>query len=550
MNRFLHRSIMQNAGKIICRFESNREINMNSIAIEKFVSDLTEYHELTPKQQQNIQNLNKISKIFFTRAKIHGSHLTDNVDHALILESGHQPNFLPYSGIWKKAFLLSWFQKQLEKKGKNAIAFFGFADQNLSTAKILSKNHIPYWNKKGVEEIGFNIEDKDRFIPFCFVKKPSRERWEKEMDKIGGLYKGKKPGPDFANEKQKIDDIITIFWDSYEHSQNFAELNSTIFAKICYELLGIVNLRFYNFTDLCHEKIFIDESKEILLQQQAYNHIFNKTISDKNLDLRMTSPDRIPLWYRCDCLGKVDLSAISPGVLYGLCPLCRKEFYLDVGAAYERLDSFYQKMDFSAVSRNIVFATGMGTSLFLAGSGGSSSYGIISDEISQKMHFHLPLRLSWTSRDYYFGMFHARALQELMKTFNLAFSEISDGSFTKKIASRISEIDVTLTDAQEGCENKKTLKQLENSRNNLTNVTVSAAHLFQGIPSFLDLLSTLDGSVIGKVWEDGIRKSMVEFDGTSYKIHEDMIYQTPYFHEAGSDEIRLHYKMIESMQVN
>ena len=125
---------------------------MNRIDIEKFVSNLADYHELTLKQQQNIQKINMLSKIFFSRAKIDGKYNTDTGGQAIVLESGHQPNFFPYSGIWKKAFLLSWFQKQLERKGKNAIAYFGFADQNLSTAKILTKNHIPYWNKKGMHQ--------------------------------------------------------------------------------------------------------------------------------------------------------------------------------------------------------------------------------------------------------------------------------------------------------------------------------------------------------------------------------------------------------------
>jgi hypothetical protein len=523
---------------------------MNGIAVEKFVTDLTEYHELTPKQQQNIQKLNKISKFFFSRVKIHDNFPIEQVDNAIILESGHQPNFFPYSGIWKKAFLLSWFQKQLEIKGKNAIAYFGFADQNLSTAKVLSKNQIPFWNKKGSEEIGFNVEEKDRLVPFCFIKKPARERWEKEMDKIGRLYKENKQNSDAGQQKQKIDDVITILWDCYERSQSFAELNSAIFATICYEILGIENVRFYTFTDLCHERIFIDESKEVLRQQHAYNQIFNETISEKNLDLRTVAQDRIPFWYHCECLGKVDLFVTEPGVWHGVCPVCKKEFHLNVGTTYERMDSFYEKMDFSAVSRNIIFAIGMGTSLFVAGSGGSSSYGVISDEISQKLDLHKPLRLSWITRDYYFGVFHKRAIHELTKTFSLELAEIQDGSFTEKITSLITEKDRAITEAKGLCESKKTLKLLENNRNNLMNVAVSAAHLFQTIPSFMDLLATLDGAVIVNGWDTVVDNSKVEFDGTAYSIRNDLIYPTPYSKELGNDEILSYFKMIESLQVS
>ena len=105
--------------------------------------------------------------------------------------------------------------------------------------------------------------------------------------------------------------------------------------------------------------------KRSFSRQDAYNRIFNHTISEKNLDLRAVTPGRVPFWYLCECSGKVDVSVTEPGVWYGVCPVCRKEFYLDVGKTYERLDSVYARMDFSAVSRNIVFAQGMGTSLSL-----------------------------------------------------------------------------------------------------------------------------------------------------------------------------------------
>ncbi|MGA7628711.1 MAG: hypothetical protein WCA60_09480, partial [Methanoregula sp.] len=48
----------------------------------------------------------------------------------VILESGHQPNFLPHCGTWKKAFLLDRIYRKLQEKGIPAIAFFGLADQN------------------------------------------------------------------------------------------------------------------------------------------------------------------------------------------------------------------------------------------------------------------------------------------------------------------------------------------------------------------------------------------------------------------------------------
>jgi hypothetical protein len=192
----------------------------------------------------------------------------------------------------------------------------------------------------------------------------------------------------------------------------------------------------------------------------------------------------------------------------------------------------------------------MGTSLLLAGSGGSASYGVLSDQISQELGFYLPLRLSWSSRDYYIGRFHKVAIKELMKTFKLESSEIPDGSFKKKIVSRISETDIAIHEAKERNESKNTLKTLENNKNNLVNVSLSAKNLFQGTPSFIDLIATLEGPVIMHEWGTAMEKSIVESDGIVNKIRKDVLYATPYFHESKNDEILSYYKMIEAIEVS
>lgn len=137
-----------------------------------------------------------------------------------------------------------------------------------------------------------------------------------------------------------------------------------------------------------------------------------------------------------------------------------------------------------------------------------------------------------------------------MKTFKLESSEIPDGSFKKKIASRLSETGTSILEAQERNESKNTLKKLENNKNNLVNVSLSAKHLFQGTPSFIDLLATLDGPVIVHEWGRAMEKSMVESDGIVNKIRKDVLYATPYFHESNNDEIPDYYTMIESIEVS
>jgi len=76
-------------------------------------------------------------------------------------------------------------------------AFFGFGDQNVSTARVLSKNRVPTLNKDGLIKIGFKINESDKIKSFCSINKPTPEIWEKEITKIRLPYNDitKKPGP-------------------------------------------------------------------------------------------------------------------------------------------------------------------------------------------------------------------------------------------------------------------------------------------------------------------------------------------------------------------
>ena len=82
------------------------------------------------------------------------------------------------------------------------------------------------------------------------------------------------------------------------------------------------------------------------------------------------------------------------------------------------------------------------------------------------------------------------------------------------------------------------------------NISLSAKHLFQGTPSFIDLLATLEWPLIVHEWGTAMEKSMIESDGIVNKIRKDVLYATPYFNESKNDEIPDYYKMIESIEVS
>ncbi len=115
--------------------------------LDKFINSLP-CRELNEKQIFNVEKIKNLSPTFHKDAGI--PFPEKEIDsRSIVLESGHQPNYLPYPGTYKKAFLLDF----LRKKTDNSIALFGFADYNLCTAPILYSNKIPALTKDGCVKV-------------------------------------------------------------------------------------------------------------------------------------------------------------------------------------------------------------------------------------------------------------------------------------------------------------------------------------------------------------------------------------------------------------
>ena len=271
---------------------------MDTITKEKFFSDLQHYHILSPQQQKNASRLIKVSKKFHKNAKLNCEDANIESDETIILESGHQPNFLSHAGTWKKAFCLHWIHNNLKCDGNQSVAFFGLADQNISTARLLSKNQIPSLNRDGMLKIGFNIKESDKFKSFSSVSKPSLENWQNEINKINQHYHdiAKKTKMKGLEGNIQWDHVLEILWTSYETANNFAELNGYIFAKICYEIFGL-DISFFLYSDMHHDNFFMDESVAILRNLHQYNKKYNQIVDQKGLHIPRVTLDHMPFWY-------------------------------------------------------------------------------------------------------------------------------------------------------------------------------------------------------------------------------------------------------------
>jgi hypothetical protein len=523
---------------------------MDIIMKENFLSNLQHFHTLSPQQQKNASRLIDVSKKFQKKAKISVRDIKVESEHTIILESGHQPNFLSHPGTWQKAFLLHRIHDTLKRDNNQSVAFFGLADQNISTARLLSKNQIPALNKDGALKIGFKIKDSDKFKSFCSVPKPSFETWQNEINKISQHYadivkKSKSAGPP-GNYKQ-WDQVLEILWDSYETATNFAELNGYIFARICNEILGL-DLIFFLYSDMHHDNFFIHESRIILENLPHYNQKYNEVIDQKGLHIPHVTTDHLPFWYDCDCGAKIDLFLDNSFTSSVKCPLCAKEYHLDFDEGFKNLDKYYGRMDFNAVSRNMIMAQGLGDTLFISGSGGSLQYGLISDTISTDLGFQRPIGLSWRSQNLYLGMTHRAAVFELMKTFALTSKDFLEGSLNQKIAQSFHEMTRQIDEAQRINDAKK----LKYWTGMLTNAKTTAGYckkIFLVTPSIIDILINYERNEIMKSWENAIINSEIQEKNWLYQICADIRYPVHSPPDIQPGEIPVFYEQIRNIEV-
>ena len=519
--------------------------------MKTFISDLPNYHHIQQKQLENATRLMGISKKFLKNAKINQEDISISSERTIILESGHQPNFHPHAGTWKKAFLLADIQKKLMVDGNNSLAFFGFPDRNISTARLLSRNQIPALNKKGVEAIGFRISETDRLKPFCNVQKPSPELWQKEMENIERFYSeifNKFPDKNIVSKTQ-LNQILEIMWNSYDLADNFAELNAFIFAKICHEILDI-NLWFFLYSDIQKQRLFIDESKKICQNVNAFNKIYNRVIKEKGLDISPVVDSHVPFWYQCECGGKINIFLKDSGSCEGICPVCKKEHHLLFDDGFENLKKYYDKMDFNAVSRNIVMAESLGDTIFLSGMGGSLQYGAIADQISQELKFHYPITLAWQSKDYYLGMTKALAIQELTKIFSVPFRGLFDPELNKNISQCINMVVKKCHDAQNAKEDYRSINLIVGMRNQSKNWPIITKNVFSNNPSFFDILVNQNFSLITNQWAGSLNDADISNCGWYYKLKANVTYTDDLIEDIKTEEIPQLFQIIQGLEVN
>lgn len=506
------------------------------------VSDLRELipadHTLHEHQQQNLSSLLNLSRSFGNDAGLPPGNSLSVQEDTVVLESGHQPNFFPYSGVWKKVFLLDRFREMLENDGMHGIALFGFADQNATTAPYLYKNQVPALNKNGKQKIGFSVKGTDKWKRFDSIPKPLPEVWEEEMQTLENFY---------AGGISKNPEISDIMWKSYEHANSFSDLNAYIFSRISRDILGC-DVTFFRYSDLSRTQLFSNECRQILCNLDRYNSVYNTAIKNNHLPSRPVDSGEVPLWYHCACGGKIPLRMDSQGVCTGTCPICNNEYELDFSTDFSRLEPYFRDMSLSAVCRNLVFAEGLGTHIFISGTGGGLSYGKISNEISQAFGHHQPVTCSWSSRDYYLGKAHKTALRELQNTFSLAPGELLDSALDERIAEVQEEMRRTIAEKEAHGAGKKTLRLYTGRLVGSAKTADMVSRVFSTVPSMFDVFMNLPGKDILTSWRRALDTSVPDRNGTDCTIAEDVVYAVDMLAGYSPEEIPVIYRNVSAIR--
>lgn len=488
--------------------------------LKELLSEFIPENKLNDVQRDNIQKIIKISKEFHQDAHIPPIHSRDD-ENIVVLESGHQPNFFPFSGTFKKVFLLDYISRKLTDRGQSPICFFGFADQNIATASYLYKNHIPSYNRDGCEGLGFSIKGYE-WHRFNEIPKPTSDRWEAEMNKLEKHYlrylQQIKEDPRIIRER--IHRIIEISWRCYQDAKKFSDLNAYIFANICNEMITS-NTLFFRYSDLQKDSIFIGTCRSLLLNISFYNQIYNDTIDRNSLDLPLTEGNQIPFWYHCDCGSNVTLF-IRDSIIEGCCKHCKTSVSFPLNNFDEFLKGAYHRISMNAVARNIIFSEGMGTHIFIAGSGGGLAYGKISQEICQQLGYHLPCTIASFSRDYYLGTIQKYAMKMLMRSFDLSKEDICSQNLNLMILNRWNDLQhQIIVDTEMNFEKRRKMISIAQNLNmdiNIIKRALCRPH------SFIDILVHMDTEEIPRMWQMALENAIIEEQKDYLKIQWDVIY--------------------------
>ncbi len=516
--------------------------------LNKLVSKIIEFSEQNPR---TIKNVNVSKELTRHIAKFHQNtrtlqnSLQDVLKklvkkNTILLETAHQPNFLPYSGIFKKTILLEHIAQHLEKQGHSVVCLFSVVDTDFADDEWFASNRFPHLSKSGYLKVGLKIAKKDRKKCMYAIQKPSQETWENIVKYIQTHYETclRELEREFSSQnisdfKQNIEipfqkkwgDLVDLLEEAYQNAENFADMNAIILSKIINDLMNC-SIVFFKYSDGL--SAFEESFSRLLSCSTDYITLYNRFADQYNLDKILK--DYAPFWYHCkSCEGKVPLQQRG-NQLEEKCLSCKTLYSYDFeNQENPNLSGIAKRISPRAIPRHYITFDGLGVSFYAGGQAGSL-YTSIAEKIAEIIDFRFPPIFTWFNKDYYTGVLQFNAYNQIHRVlklnsynqFLLKYDELNTQiireveelnhqieSWESKKSSLKNDLGKSenesirnqiISNLREISNNEKKLKtKIQQTEHKIT-VLNNSARSFRIYPSIIDYLVNMDALSIAEQW--------------------------------------------------
>ena len=333
----------------------------------------------------------------------------------IVVMTAHQPNFLPYSGVVRKAVLMHAVAENLRERLNCPVAeLFCFADQDFADERWFREAQLPsVRNKDGTLSLHLSVADIYNNKILRAVPKPENDEIEKIKNEIQRwvseskesiLKSSKRLGlytPDVCFETRSVFELIDR---AGERSTNAADFNAFFLAYLI-EQSGY-KTAFARFSEC--QQVFRDEIAFMLENVDQYATLMAGS------QKKPTPIPHIPIWYHCPCDGKADVEAMSThdSGLVTRCRACNatSEFNGNLRSALQQM---LPNVSLRAEAMLIAFS-GIGITFYVGGKGGAE-YLRRAAKIAEALGVRFPVVSTWRPKDVYAGIGQLDAMLELLR---------------------------------------------------------------------------------------------------------------------------------------
>jgi hypothetical protein len=410
----------------------------------------------TERIRRNRSELSRYARIFHEQCDTLTTSVRETIEkleggNCIILMTAHQPNLFAYSGVLRKATLISVLARKMEEVTKvPTVSFFGIADQDFTDDRWVRSTCLPDVSKRGgVLELRADLPDK---LLLNKATKPSRQvldSWKSEIDswierEFRSIVRyGKSFGlrfPQYNQLKKNFGDFWRIVEDAHAIAGTFSDFSAYVISEIVNHVWEYSTI-FSRFSEC--EQIFGEEFRFLLSHFEKYSKQVKEAIlaeSKSGDGVFEGEYETIPFWYHCVCGGKARLTAAQHGESLlgsGQCLHCGKDYTIDLGTKDSpEVSSILSRISTRSLPMPLVFFEGLGIDCYVGGIGGKT-YLDQAKHVAEHMGMHFPPIAIWRPKDVYLGIGQLDALMTFRRvsgTFDLLRYSVVRTKIKKEIA--------------------------------------------------------------------------------------------------------------------